>query len=127
MPMQLLNGDVSSPVNPAAYQPFNSRFDDMGVGLRHHFGAGTYAKETHIPAGVVLVQHKHSFGHLSILASGRVLVTDPKGSIEHVGPCALLIKANVAHEVCALTDAVWFCIHATGETDPDKIDHELVG
>ena len=40
--------------------------------INHHFSAGVYAKETLIPAGHVLVQHKHKFSHLSILASGSI-------------------------------------------------------
>jgi hypothetical protein len=26
----------------------------------------------------------------------------------------------------ALEDAVWFCIHATDETDPEKVDKVLI-
>jgi len=40
--------------------------------IEHHFSAGVYAKETRIPAGNVLVQHKHKHDHLSILASGSI-------------------------------------------------------
>ncbi len=97
-----------------------------GVGISHHFGGGTYAKETLIPAGAVLTQHRHDHDHLSVLASGRVKVTVNGAVAIFDGPACLTIKAHAEHEVQAMTDAVWFCIWATDCTDPEKID-EVVG
>ena len=99
---------------------------DAGVGLTHHFGGGVYAKETLIPAGVTLVQHVHKFDHLSILGSGMALVSVDGVDAEHRGPACLLITAGKAHSVQAVTPVVWFCVHATTETDPDKVDGELI-
>ena len=41
-------------------------------------------------------------------------------------PACLEIKAGVIHGVKAITDCVWFCIHATTETDPNKVDEVLI-
>ena len=104
----------------------SAQLDAAGVGIVHHFAGGVYAKETHIPAGVKLTQHIHSFDHLSSLASGSVLLR-AGGFVESLkGPAAIEIKAGVEHEVEALTDAIWFCIWPSDETDPDKIDAELI-
>jgi quercetin dioxygenase-like cupin family protein len=94
--------------------------------INHHFSAGVYAKETLIPAGHVLVQHKHKFSHLSILASGSIeLMVDGERKIIHA-PACLTIEANKHHGVKSLTDVVWYCIHATECTDADKIDEVLI-
>ena len=94
--------------------------------INHHFSAGVYAKETLIPAGQVLVQHKHKFDHLSILASGSVeLMVDGEKRIVHA-PACLTIEANKHHGVKSLTDVVWYCIHATDCTDTDEIDEVLI-
>lgn len=94
--------------------------------ISHHFSAGVYAKETHIPAGHVLVQHKHKFSHLSILASGSIeLMVDGERNIIHA-PACLTIEADKHHGVKSLTDVVWYCIHATDCTDTDAIDEVLV-
>ena len=94
--------------------------------INHHFGAGVYAKETLIPAGHVLVQHKHKFDHLSILASGSIeLMTDGERKIVHA-PACLTIEANKHHGVKSITDVVWYCIHATECTDTDEIDEVLI-
>lgn len=100
--------------------------EQHGVGIEHHFGGGVYAKETLIPAGKVLTQHRHRFDHLSILASGVARVSVDGVAREVVGPACLLIEAGKVHEVEALSDVVWFCVHATDCTDPAQVDHELV-
>lgn len=94
--------------------------------ISHHFSAGVYAKETRIPAGHVLVQHKHKFSHLSILASGSIeLMVDGERKIIHA-PACLTIEADKHHGVKSLTDVVWYCIHATDCTDTDEIDEVLI-
>lgn len=99
---------------------------DFGVGIAHHFGGGVYAKETVIPAGVELTQHRHQHDHLSILAVGEVLVEVDGETRAYRAPACLQIKAGAVHKVTALTPAVWYCIHATDCTDPELVDHELV-
>jgi quercetin dioxygenase-like cupin family protein len=94
--------------------------------LTHHFADGLYAKETAFPAGSILVQHRHHYDHFALLAAGSVeLEVDGIRSTLHA-PQILTIKAHAHHGVKALTDVVWFCIHATDETDPDKVDHVLI-
>lgn len=94
--------------------------------LVHHFSSGVYAKETRIPKGMILVQHKHHYDHLSILASGTVELEVNGLRSTITGPTCLTIEANMHHGVKALTDCVWFCIHATDIADPDKVDEVLI-
>jgi hypothetical protein len=100
----------------------------IDVDIRHHFGGGVYIKETRIPARHVMVQHKHKFEHLSVLASGIANVLRSSSAIErqYEGPSVLTIEADEHHRVEAITDCVWLCIHATEESDPAKIDEELI-
>lgn len=104
---------------------FNENFDDVGVVIEHHFGGKVYAKETRIPAGLRLDQHRHNFDHLSILASGSVVVSVDGVDTQHDAPKCMVIEAGKSHSVTSLTDTVWYCVHGTDCTDPDKIDHEL--
>jgi quercetin dioxygenase-like cupin family protein len=100
--------------------------EQAGVSVVHHFGGGTYAKETNIPAGCELTQHSHPHPHLSILASGRAIVTTPDYSHEYHAPACLTIPAGIKHSVQALTDVVWYCIHATRDTNPDTVDQTIL-
>jgi len=94
--------------------------------IQHHFGGGVYAKETRIPAGYLAVQHKHRHDHLSVLASGAVEVIVDGESTEYTAPACLTIAAGKEHSVLALTDVVWYCIHATDCTDIEAVDDVLI-
>jgi quercetin dioxygenase-like cupin family protein len=94
--------------------------------IAHHFSDGLYAKETHIPAGQMLMQHKHNYSHLSVLAKGKVVVVKD-GDIQIIeAPACIEIVAGENHGVKAITDVVWFCVHATDEKDPSKVDEVLI-
>jgi quercetin dioxygenase-like cupin family protein len=94
--------------------------------VKHHFSAGMYAKEMRIPAGGVIVSHKHKYDHLSILASGKVMLTiDGNCLIPLTAPACIDIAAGTHHKITAIEDSVWFCIHATAITDAERIDETL--
>lgn len=96
------------------------------VPLAHHFAGQLYAKETSFAAGSILVQHRHHYDHFAVLAAGSVEIeVDGRRSILHA-PELVTIRAHEHHGVKALTDVVWFCIHATSETDPAHVDEVLI-
>jgi quercetin dioxygenase-like cupin family protein len=92
----------------------------------HFFSQGLYAKKMTIPAGTQIPTHRHVYDHLSILAQGRVRVTVGAITQEHVAPSMIEIKKELAHNIQAIEDSVWFCVHATEETEVDKIDQTLI-
>jgi len=80
--------------------------------LGHHFAGGLYAKEMHLPAGGVAISHVHEYDHLSILGKGRAKLTvDGETEILHPGRC-ITVSAGQTHEIEALDDIIWYCIHA---------------
>ena len=99
---------------------------EIDLGTQHHFSDGLYAKEMNIPKGDVAGMHKHEYSHLSILSKGRVIVRTDEYNNEYTAPACIDIKAGINHTIEALEDAVWFCIHATEETDITKIDEVLI-
>lgn len=94
--------------------------------IAHHFAAGLYAKESKVPAGYVVGKHIHGYSHLSILALGTAKVTAGDVVTEYTAPACIEIKAGIPHKVEAVTDVIWYCIHATDETDADKVDEVLI-
>lgn len=93
----------------------------------HHFSDGLYAKEVELKKHSFASQHKHNYDHLSILAKGKVQVLFADGTInEYTAPACMNIVKGVNHSVLALEDSVWFCIHATSETDVATIDNSLI-
>jgi quercetin dioxygenase-like cupin family protein len=100
---------------------------DFDLCIEHNFAAGVYAKKMVVPANHFVVKHKHDYDHLSILASGRVYVDIDGQVTEQTAPACIKIEAGKSHKVVAIEDSVWFCIHATDETDSDKVDEVLIG
>jgi len=100
---------------------------EVDLGIIHHFSSGVYAKQMTLPAGSTALSHSHEFDHMSILASGKVLVkTDDSEAVEYTAPTVVTIKAGVNHAIYAISDASWFCVHATDETDAEHIDEVLI-
>lgn len=101
--------------------------DDMFV--KHHFADNLYAKESFIPKGFRCAKHVHLYSHLSILSKGRVIVIADGVEFNYDAtdrPACIKIEAGVLHEVIALDDSIWFCIHQTDEKDETKIDKVLI-
>lgn len=120
---------TAGPAVDAAFRPFADVFP--AANIHHHFvgqdeAKGVYAKELHIPAGFRLVSHAHPYDHLSILVSGEITLEVGDRWQKMVGPCAVTIKAGEHHTLRAYTDAVWFCIHPTDETDAAKVDDAIL-
>jgi len=99
---------------------------EVDPGIVHNFSDGLYAKQMTIPKGFTAGQHAHAFSHLSILAKGKVIVKTDNAEQVYDAPACIEIKKQVNHMITALEDAVWFCIHATDETDVDRIDEVLI-
>ena len=98
----------------------------IDLGIQHHFSSGVYAKQMHLPTGNTALSHKHAFDHMSILAMGiAVVVVDGKETV-YTAPTCVEIKAGLEHSITALSDVVWFCIHATDEQDISKIDEIVI-
>jgi len=102
----------------------NNQIEDINT--KHHFNSGVYAREMHIPKGYVVEGHKHKFDHMSILASGKVRVIVDQKETTHIAPCVLNIKAGQVHQILALQDSDWFCVHASDETEMSTLESILI-
>lgn len=88
---------------------------ELNEGSTHHFGADVYIRELSMPAGYRVMKHTHNYDHFSILGSGVVVVLAEGVMTPYEAPACILIKKNIEHEILALTNAKWFCIHGTTE------------
>jgi quercetin dioxygenase-like cupin family protein len=94
--------------------------------IKHFFSDGVYAKQMHLPKGHGAITHQHKYSHLSILAKGTVIVTCDGEQTTYTAPTCIEIKAGVNHGIYAIEDSDWFCVHATEETDVEKVDEVLI-
>jgi quercetin dioxygenase-like cupin family protein len=94
----------------------------------HYFSDGIYAKQMSLPKGHTATSHMHVYDHLSILAQGEVEVALNGVKTLFKAPACIDIKAGIEHEINALEDSVFYCIHAISETDKqlNNIDEVLI-
>lgn len=99
---------------------------EIDLKIEHFFSGREYAKKMELPAGHYAETHSHEYDHLSILAAGEVVVTLDGVDRLYIGPTCITIGAGKMHRIDAVTDSVWFCVHATNETDSEKVDQVLI-
>lgn len=98
---------------------------EAGVTVEHHFSDNEYAKAYRLAAGQCLIQHRHNYSHLSVLAQGRVALNVDGVERELSAPACLTIEAGKHHGIRALTPVVWYCIHAASAAD-EHDDADLI-
>lgn len=97
--------------------------------VRHHFAKGVYARELFIPKGVMLTGQIHktpqinimSRGILAVLVGNRVTMLNARN-----GPIIVASPAGTKRIAVAHADTVWTTIHATYETDVEKIEAHFI-
>lgn len=95
----------------------------------HHFSEHVYTREFHMPAGHFVIGKEHRTRHLNILAKGKCTVWTVHGRMDldaTNGPRTFESMAGVKKVVLAHTDIVWMTIHATDETDQDRLEGEII-
>jgi len=95
--------------------------------IKHHIGADCYIREAIIPKNYFVIKHKHTYDHFSILGSGSVSVLVAGIETTYVAPACIKISAEVEHEIRALEDSTWFCIHGTIDEILDLNKVEIKG
>ena len=93
--------------------------------VRHFFAPGMFAREMTIPAGTVLTGAVHKTEHLNIISKGRIKVMTEEGMVEICAPHTMISKPGIKRAGYAIEETVWTTIHATEETDIDKLVEEL--
>jgi hypothetical protein len=93
--------------------------------LVHHFAPGTYMRELHIPKNCVVTGKIHLTEHLNIMLKGDITVWTEDGMKRIVAPYVLKSMPGAKRVGFAHEDTVWMTVHATTETDPDKIEEMI--
>jgi len=100
--------------------------EQMNCPVTHHFGGGICIREVTLPAGMLAIGHHHKTAHMNFMVRGRATFLLPNGATEeYVAPRVSLWppgrKIAIIHE-----DMIWQNIFPTTETDPVKLENELL-
>ncbi|WP_439684866.1 Phage protein [Cupriavidus oxalaticus] len=101
------------------------RLPQVDCPVWHHFAPGLYARKMLIRKGTVLTGAVHKTEHLCII-SGDIEVTTDDGVKRITDAHAILrSKPGAKRAGYAHADTYWTTVHATEETDLDKLVEEL--
>jgi hypothetical protein len=94
--------------------------------LKHTFAEGLYIREISVPAGQLVITKIHKFSHPVFLLKGDVSVVQEDGIKRIQAPCSFITPAGTKRICYTHEDTVWTTVHATKETDLDKIEEEVI-
>ena len=104
----------------------NIRFGDDCCPLRHTFGDGLYIREITMPKGMVIVSKLHKTTHPYFVLSGDVSVFTETGTVRIRGPFSGITRAGTKRILYTHEETVWTTVHATEETELEKIEEEVI-
>ncbi len=94
--------------------------------VKHFFSDGTYGREMTILKDTVIVGKIHKHSHINVISKGIIDVWTEYDQVRYEAPITFVSKPLTKRLVKAVTDTVWTTIHATDETDLDKIEKEVI-
>jgi len=101
--------------------------DTVNCPLKHSFAPGVYVREIFIPKDTIVVGKIHKHEHPNFLMSGKVEVfTEGEGLRILEAPLSMISKAGTKRVVRAIEDTVWITVHATEETNLEKIEEHVI-
>lgn len=103
-----------------------AKFGDDACPLRHTFADGLYIREMTAPKGMLNVSKLHKTNHPYFILKGDVSVLTENGIIRIKAPHSGITKAGTKRIVYFHEDTVWITVHATEETDLEKIEDEVI-
>ena len=103
-----------------------AKFGNDCCELNHFFGDGIYIREMKAPKGQLNVSKLHKTNHPFFILTGDVLIATENGPIRRIGPVWGMTKAGTKRVVYFNEDTTWITVHATEETDLEKIEDEVI-
>lgn len=100
--------------------------EQIDMPVKHYFARGIYARELFIPKGTVLVGKIHNYSQINIVSKGDISVTTDDGVKRVQAPFTIASPAGTKRAGYAHEDTIWTTISHSFETDPEKLESELI-
>jgi len=120
-----VQSEVQGAISLDAIEKLMLSEEQIDCPVQHHFGPGIYIREVFIPAGTYAMGHAHKKPTMNILLRGKmaVMVNGQAKVIE--GP--FIFNSEPGRKFAyAIEGCVFQNLHATDETDLNKIENEFV-
>jgi quercetin dioxygenase-like cupin family protein len=119
-------GNVPSLAMIQAFEGELRKLPQLEAQTTHHFAEGLYGRELFIPAGAVLTGKIHKGQHLNFLMQGDITVWTEQGMKRLQAPAVIVSEPGTKRVGYAHADTIWVTVHASHETDLDKLEEELI-
>ena len=103
-----------------------AKFGDDACPLKHTFADGLYIREMRAPKGMLNVSKIHKKTHPYFILKGEYSVLTENGLVRVKAPHFGITKAGTKRIVYFHQDTIWITVHATEETDLQKIEDEII-
>lgn len=94
--------------------------------INHFFADGMYGRQMTLNAGDVIVGKIHKQNHIVVISKGSGYVISEVGMMQYKAPFTFVSEAGTKRTIKAEEETVWMTVHATEETDLDKIEAEVI-
>lgn len=100
--------------------------EQVDIPVKNYFAHGLYAREVFIPAGTAVTGKIHKYSQINILSQGEISVVTESGLIRIKAPYTLVSPPGTKRAAYTHSDVIWTTIHATHETDIQKIEEHFI-
>lgn len=100
--------------------------EKLELPIEHEFTAGLYLRRLRIPKGTLLVGKIHKQACVNVVESGDISVLTETGSKRITAGFTIISPANLQKVGYAHEDTIFTNIFRTDETDPAKLEKELI-
>jgi len=90
--------------------------------VKHIQADNVYIKSTFVPPNVKFYSKRTPDEHVAILAHGELVMDDGEKQVRFSSPATYVIPANSRIAFYTITECVFYCVHATTETNIDELD-----
>lgn len=111
---------------PKVIQTEIEKHEQIDIPVEHFFSEGLYARHMTVEEDGVVVGKVHKHSHLAILLEGTVRVSSKYGTALYSAPYVINVNAGDKRAFYAVTRVKYITVHATNETDLEKLEQELV-
>ena len=94
--------------------------------LTHKLVDGAYVREIFVPAGFLLTTKIHKVCHPFFAMKGKCSVFTENGEVTIEAPHWGITFPSTKRLIYAHTDTIWVTVHATKETDLEKIEEQII-
>ena len=100
--------------------------DLVGPEVENLFADGVYGRKLVIPAGILLMGKLQRKANITVQLYGDIEVTTDNGPKRLVGQHVFRAPAMTKRIGWTHMETVWLTVHATTETDIEKIEQDLI-